>query len=58
MGEGTVRLAVQEGDVSSGTFLAGQIASMIDKEQKAGDIVREVCMEAEKCLKGGTEWVK
>ena len=58
MGEGTVRLAVQEGDVSSGTFLAGQIASMIDKEQKAGDIVREVCMEAEICLKGGPEWVK
>lgn len=58
MGEGTVRLAVQEGSSESGTFLAGQIASMLTKEERASDIVTEVCREAEEYLKGGTKWVR
>jgi len=58
MGEGTVRLAVQEGDVSGGTFLAGQAAAMISKEQSAEEIVKEICEEAENCLKGGCKWVR
>lgn len=58
MGEGTVRLAVQEGDVSGGTFLAGQAAAMISKEQSAEEIVKEICEEAEICLRGGCKWVK
>ena len=58
MGEGTVRLAVQEGDVSGGTFLAGQAAAMISKEQSAEEIVKEICEEAENCLKGGSKWVR
>lgn len=58
MGEGTVRLAAKEGDVSRGTFLAGQAAAMVTKEQKAAEIVKEVCTEAEICLKGGCKWVK
>ena len=58
MGEGTVRLAVQEGDVFGGTFLAGQAAAMISKEQSAEEIVKEICEEAEICLRGGCKWVK
>lgn len=58
MGTGALRLAVQEGDVKKGCFLAGQIAAMVKKVQPAADIVREVMEEAEPILKGAGKWVK
>lgn len=58
MGNGALRLAVQEGDVKSGCFLSGQIAAMVTKEQPAAEIVREIMEEAEQVLKGGCQWVK
>lgn len=58
MGAGALRLAVQEGDVKKGCFLAGQIASMVRKEQPAAEIVHEVMEEAEAVLKGACRWVK
>ena len=58
MGVGTLRLAVQEGDLEKGSFLAGQIAAMVNKVQPAADIVREVMEEAEPILKGAPKWVK
>lgn len=53
---GALRRAVQEGDNEKGCFLSGQIAAMVNHEQKAADIVREVMEEAEPLLKRAPEW--
>lgn len=58
MGTGALRLAVQDGDAQKGCFLAGQIASVVNHEQPAADIVREVMEEAEPILKGAGKWVE
>jgi len=58
MGAGALRLAVQEGDLQKGCFLAGQIAALVQKEQPAAEIIREVMEEAEPLLKGAARWVK
>lgn len=58
MGNGALRLAVQEGDLKRGCFLSGQIAAMVTKEQPAAEIVRELMEGAEQVLKGGCQWVK
>ena len=42
MGVGALRLAVQEGDVQRGSFLAGEIAGMVNREQPAAEIIREI----------------
>lgn len=55
---GKLRLAVQEGDLEKGCFLAGQIAAVVNKEQPAAEIVREVMEEAEPILQGACKWVK
>jgi enoyl-[acyl-carrier protein] reductase II len=57
MGNGALRLAVQEGDVQNGCFLAGQIAAMVNQIQPAAEIIREVMAEAEPLLKGAPQWV-
>lgn len=54
---GALRLAVQEGDLQNGCFLAGQIAAMVKKEQPAAEIIREVVAEAEEILKGAGRWL-
>jgi len=58
MGVGKLRIAVQEGDVKQGCFLAGQIAGMVNKEQPAAEIVKEMMLGAEEILRGATQWVK
>ena len=58
LGEGKLRMAVQEGDAKQGCFLAGQIAAMVRREQPAADIVREIAEEAEQVLTGASKWVK
>ena len=55
---GALRLAVQEGDLEKGCFLAGQIAAMVKKEQPAAEIIREIMEEAEPILKGASKWVE
>ena len=57
-GEGALRAAVQDGDAEKGSFLAGQVAAMLSKEQPAAEILKEVCEEAENYLKEGAKWVK
>lgn len=47
---GGLRRAVQEGDVTNGSVLAGQIAGMIDKEQTCQEIIAEMMTQAEKLL--------
>ena len=49
---GTLRKAVQEGDVTHGTVMAGQIAGMIDKEQTCKEMIDEMIAQAEALLKG------
>ena len=58
MGNGTLRAAVVDGDLQKGCFISGQIASIVNKEQPAAQIVREVMEEAEPILKGAGQWVK
>ena len=58
LGAGKLRMAVQEGDAENGCFLSGQIAAMVNKEQPAADIVREVVEEAEVILRRATAWVE
>ena len=47
---GTLRKAVQEGDVTNGTVIAGQIAGMITKEQTCKEMIDEMMEQAEKLL--------
>ena len=58
MGGGALRLAVQEGDLQNGCFLAGEIAGMVNREQPAAEIIREMFAQAEEVLKGADKWVR
>lgn len=48
MGLGVLRMAAREGEVSKGCVLAGQVASMVKKEQPAKEIIEELFEGAEK----------
>lgn len=58
MGAGKLRLAAREGNVSEGCVLAGQVASMVKKEEPARDIIVDLFTKAEEVLGGATKWVK
>ena len=47
---GSLRKAVQDGDLEEGSFLCGAIAGMVKKVQPAKEIVEEMFAEAEKLL--------
>ncbi len=47
---GTLRKAVQEGDVTHGTVMAGQIAGMVSKEQTCKEMIDEMMAQAEALL--------
>lgn len=57
-GVGALRRAVQEGDLEGGTFMAGQIAGMMKKEQSCAEIIAEMMDEAATLLGGAGKWVK
>lgn len=57
-GTGALRLAAVEGDEKRGSFLSGQVASMVNKEQPAAEIIREVFLEADQILRGAAKWVE
>jgi len=48
---GALRRAVQEGDVSKGTVMAGQIAGLITKEQTCKEMVEEMMAQAKTMMK-------
>ena len=50
-GTGALRKAVKEGDWENGSFLCGQVAGLVDKEQTCQEIVEEIVAEAENILK-------
>ena len=39
---GSLRKAVQDGDTQNGSFMAGQIAGLIKKEQTCSEIIKEL----------------
>ncbi len=47
---GSLRRAVQDGDLDEGSFMAGQSAGMIDRIQPAADIIREIFLQADVLL--------
>ena len=55
---GALRIAVKDGDNEKGCFLSGQIAAIVNKEQPAAEIVKEVMDEAEPILMRASQWVK
>ena len=55
---GALRKAAVEGDEKNGSFLAGQIAAMVRKEQPAKEIIQEMFEQANEVLKGAAKWVK
>ena len=48
---GSLRRAVQEGDIQEGTVMAGQIAGMISQEQTCKEMIDEMMAQAEALLK-------
>jgi enoyl-[acyl-carrier protein] reductase II len=58
LGRGALRLAAKEGDEKNGCFLAGQIAAMVNKEQTAEEIIKEIFAEAECVLGGANKCIK
>ncbi len=57
-GAGALRKAVIDGNEKDGCFMAGQCAGLVNKEQSAAEIIREITKEAEELLQGGVKWVK
>ncbi len=49
---GSLRKAVIEGDIKSGSLMAGQIAGLIKEEKTCREIIREIMQEAEVLLNG------
>ncbi|WP_294761148.1 enoyl-[acyl-carrier-protein] reductase FabK [uncultured Lactobacillus sp.] len=52
LGTGSLRRAVIEGDSETGSFMAGEIAGMVKKEQPAAEILAEIYSQADKLLNG------
>ena len=50
--------AAREGDEQNGSFMCGQIAGLVNKEQPAAEIIREMFAQAEELLKGAAQWVR
>ena len=57
-GAGALRRAAVEGDVLHGTVMSGQIAAIVNKEQSAAEIIREMFVEAEVLLSEGKKWLR
>jgi len=50
-GAGALRIAVQQGDLETGSFMAGQIVGMVEKYQSAEDIIQDIVGQCEELLK-------
>lgn len=58
MGIGALRIAVKEGDLEKGCFMAGQSAGLVKCEQPAAEMIKEMFNQAETILKGASECIK
>lgn len=55
---GGLRRAVIEGDVKTGSVMAGQIAGLLKKQQSCKEIIDELITETEALLKGAEKWAR
>ncbi len=58
MGGGSLYRAAILGEEKTGSFLAGQISGMIEKEQPAKEMIEEIFAQAEEVLKGANKWLR
>ncbi len=58
MGAGALRKAAKEGDEKNGSFMAGQCAAMVHKEQTAQEIIEEMFAQAEEILNQANRFCK
>ena len=56
-GTGSLRKAVFDGDLSGGSFLAGEVAGMVRRTESAAAIVDDIIGGAEKLLAGAGKWI-
>lgn len=52
LGNGSLRRAVQTGDPVTGSYMAGEISGLVNKEQTVAEILEEVTNQADKTLGG------
>ena len=57
-GAGALRKAAVEGDEKGGSFMAGQIAAMVNDEKPCKEIIEQLFREADKVLSGAAKWVR
>ncbi len=57
MGAGSLRAAVIDGDLQKGSFMAGQSAGLVKKEQTCKEIIDEIILQAAEVLRGASKWV-
>lgn len=55
---GSLRRAAIEGDIKTGSFMAGQCAGLVKKEQTCKEMIEELFEEADAVLRGAVKWVK
>jgi len=55
---GSLKAAAVDGCQQNGSFMAGQIAGMLKKEQSAHEIIEDLVQGAEQTLRGAAAWVK
>lgn len=58
MGAGALRKAAKEGDEKNGSFMAGQCAAMVHKEQTAQEMIEEMFAQAEEILNQANRFCK
>lgn len=54
LGTGALRRAAVEGDTENGSFLCGEVAGLIKKEQTCNEIIEEIVAETENLLKNAS----
>ncbi len=58
LGTGALRKAVKEGDWENGSFLCGEVAGLVNKEQTCQEMIEEIMAETEKILKNAASRVQ
>jgi len=57
LGAGSLRKAAKDGNYEEGSFMCGEVAGMVKKEQSAAESVDELMQGCEEALKGATKWL-
>ncbi|MDO4432349.1 MAG: enoyl-[acyl-carrier-protein] reductase FabK [Aerococcaceae bacterium] len=57
IGKGALRRAVVEGDIKTGSLMAGQIAGLIQQEQSCADIIQDYMTECKAVIQRSQQWL-